>query len=160
VRTNDRKTWPHDRTAALARARLFHPFDFKWKKRVVMKAITPFFFETKEIRAFERDGEPWFVATDICKILDISNVPDALRRLDPDEKGIANVDTLGGVQDLNIINESGLYILVLGCRKPGARRPISNPFLGKKRAGGNLAASSLPLGGRGAPRAVMPIESH
>lgn len=73
------------------------------------------------IRVVQRDGEPWFVAVDICKALDISNNRDAISRLDADEKGVASTDTLGGQQQVTIINEPGLYSLVLGSRKPEAK---------------------------------------
>lgn len=74
-----------------------------------------------EVRTTVRDGEPWFVAADVCKALSISNHRDALGRLDEDEKGVALTDTLGGKQNLTIVNEPGLYTLVLGSRKPAAK---------------------------------------
>lgn len=73
--------------------------------------------------AVTRDSEPWFVATDICKALEISNNHDALSRLDADEKGVISTDTLGGKQEMSIVSEPGLYSLVLGSRKPEAERP-------------------------------------
>ena len=73
------------------------------------------------IRVVQQDGEPWFVAVDICKALDISNNRDAISRLDADEKGVASTDTLSGRQQVTIINEPGLYSLVLGSRKPEAK---------------------------------------
>lgn len=63
-------------------------------------------------------GEPWFVAKDVCDILEISNPSDALKRLDDDERSRFN---LGRQGEMNIINEAGLYALVLGSRKPEAR---------------------------------------
>lgn len=81
-------------------------------------------FENPEfgrIRALERDGEPWFVATDVCRYLEIKNSRDALSRLDDDEKGVVSTDTPGGRQTLNIVNEYGLYVLVLGSRKKEAK---------------------------------------
>lgn len=66
-------------------------------------------------------GEPWFVAKDVCDILEISNSRDAISRLDDDEKGVAQTDTLGGLQDVNIINESGLYGLIFRSDKPQAK---------------------------------------
>ncbi len=54
------------------------------------------------------DGEPWFVAKDVCDALGISNNRDAMSRLDEDEKGVVLTDTLGGVQKLTVISESGL----------------------------------------------------
>lgn len=74
-----------------------------------------------EIRVIERDGDPWFVAVDVCRALEIGNSRDALSRLDDDEKGVASIDTPGGAQQMNIINEPGLYTLVLGSRKPEAK---------------------------------------
>lgn len=62
-------------------------------------------------------GEPWFVAKDVCDILEISNPSDALKRLDDDERSRFN---LGRQGETNIVNEAGLYVLVLGSRKPEA----------------------------------------
>lgn len=81
-------------------------------------------FENKKfgkIRTTVIDGEPWFVAADVCKALEISNSRDAVQRLDEDEKGVVSTDTLGGQQNLTAINEPGLYVLVLGSRKPEAK---------------------------------------
>lgn len=82
-------------------------------------------FETEDhfdFRIIDRDGEPWFVLADVCRALEIANAADAARRLDDDEKGIVITDTLGGPQKLAIINESGLYSLILTSRKEGAKR--------------------------------------
>ena len=73
------------------------------------------------VRTIVRDGEPWFVAADVCRALDIQNTTDAISRLDEDEKGVDSIYTLGGAQDLLIVNEPGLYALVLGSRKPEAK---------------------------------------
>lgn len=62
-------------------------------------------------------GESWFVAKDVCDILEISNPSDALKRLDDDERSRVN---LGRQGETNIVNEAGLYVLVLGSRKPEA----------------------------------------
>lgn len=67
------------------------------------------------------NGEPWFVAADVCKTLEIKNSRDAMTRLDDDEKDVALTDTLGGAQTSTVVNESGLYALVLGSRKPEAK---------------------------------------
>ena len=74
-----------------------------------------------EIRTIEQNGEPWFVAADVCRALDIGNPSMAVERLDDDEKGISTIDTRGGKQRMAIINEPGLYSLVLGSRKPEAK---------------------------------------
>lgn len=74
-----------------------------------------------KVRALNIDGEPWFVAVDVCKALEIKNSRDALARLDDDEKGVVLTDTPGGKQEMNTVNEPGLYGLVLGSRKKEAR---------------------------------------
>lgn len=74
-----------------------------------------------EIRTAVIDGEPWFVAVDVCRALDIVNSRDALTRIDEDEKGVVLTDTPGGKQEVTTVNEPGLYSLVLGSRKPEAK---------------------------------------
>lgn len=74
-----------------------------------------------KIRTITIDGEPWFVAVDVCKALQIANSRDALTRIDDDEKGVVLTDTLGGKQEVTIVNEPGLYTLVLSSRKPEAK---------------------------------------
>ena len=71
-----------------------------------------------QIRVIERDGEPWFVAADVCNVLDLSNPTIAVSRLDEDERAKFN---LGRQGDATIVNEPGLYTLVLGSRKPEAK---------------------------------------
>lgn len=68
------------------------------------------------------DGEPRFVAADVIAVLGIGNITDALGRLDDDEKGFDSIETLGGLQRMTVVNESGLYSLILGSRKPEAKR--------------------------------------
>ena len=74
-----------------------------------------------EIRTVVINGEPWFVAADVCRALEISNSRDAVQRLDEDEKGVVLTDTRGGQQSMTAINEPGLYVLVLGSRKPESK---------------------------------------
>lgn len=74
------------------------------------------------IRTTTINGEPWFVAVDVCKALEIQNHKDAIGRLDEDEKtGVDLTDPHGRVQNTNCVNEPGLYALVLGSRKPEAK---------------------------------------
>ena len=75
-----------------------------------------------KIRALIIDGEPWFVAGDIAKILDYRSAYDMTRILDEDERGTQIVRTLGGNQRATIINESGLYSSILRSRKPEAKK--------------------------------------
>lgn len=74
-----------------------------------------------KIRVIMRDGDPWFVAKDVCECLDLANSRDAVSRLDDDEKGVGKADTLGGSQDMMLIYESGLYTLVMRSNKPDAK---------------------------------------
>jgi prophage antirepressor-like protein len=87
-----------------------------------MTAIIPFTFESSNVRVIERGGEPWFVLADVCAILEVGNSRDAAARLDDDEKGVDTIDTLGGPQSATIINESGLWSVVLTSRKENAKR--------------------------------------
>lgn len=73
------------------------------------------------VRVVVVDNEPWFVATDVCRALELDKTWNALQRLDDDEKGTTSISTLGGRQEVSIINEPGLYSLVLGSRKPEAK---------------------------------------
>ena len=95
------------------------------------------------IRTVMQNDEPWFVAKDVCEALEISNSRDALSRLDDDEKGVASTDTLGGVQEVSIVNEPGLYTLILGSRKPEAKafkRWVTHDILPAIRKTGHYAA--------------------
>lgn len=74
--------------------------------------------EFGSIRVIEKDGEPWFVATDVCQILDLTNPTMVLSRLDEDERSKLN---LGRQGEANVVNEYGLYNLILGSRKPEAK---------------------------------------
>ena len=83
--------------------------------------LQSFDFQSQQVRTLTINDEPWFVAADVCKVLEIANSRHAVSRLDEDEKGVATNDTLGGPQDATIINESGLYSLILTSRKPQAK---------------------------------------
>lgn len=74
-----------------------------------------------KIRTINQDGEPWFVASDVCQALGITKYRSAVGRLDEDEREPVEVDTLGGKQKVSAINEAGLYALVLSSRKPEAK---------------------------------------
>lgn len=74
-----------------------------------------------QVRTMNIEGNPWFVAADVCRALEMSDVNMSIRRLDEDEKGTSSICTLGGTQKMSIVNEPGLYTLVLGSRKPQAK---------------------------------------
>jgi prophage antirepressor-like protein len=78
-------------------------------------------FHGAAVRTVTIAGEPWWVAKDVCAILEISHGASSLRSLDDDEKGVHSMHTLGGDQDLTVINESGLYSLILRSRRPEAK---------------------------------------
>jgi len=85
-----------------------------------------------QVRVVMRDGEPWFIAADICRALDVDNNRQAVSRLDEDEKGVILNDTNRGKRSMAVISEPGLYALVLGSRKPEAqsfRRWITHEVL-------------------------------
>jgi len=88
-----------------------------------MSQIIPFEFESHALRVnLDAAGQPWFVAADVCAALDLPETHKAIARLDDDEKGRNSIPTPGGLQEMSVVNESGLYNLVLGSRKPEAKR--------------------------------------
>lgn len=97
-----------------------------------------------DVRALSVDGEPWFVAKDVCDSLAIKNSRDAIARLDDDEKGVALTDTPGGKQRVQTVNEPGLYTLVLSSRKPEAhafKRWVTHEVIPAiRRTGGYMAS--------------------
>lgn len=98
------------------------------------------------VRSILIDGDPWFVAADVCKALEIEKTNRALSRLDDDEKGAHSVSTPGGRQRMSIISESGLYSLILGSRKPEARafkRWITHEVIPSIRKHGAYMTDSL-----------------
>lgn len=79
-----------------------------------------FNFNGNNIRVIDKDGQPWWIAKDVCEILGLDAASGA-RGLDDDEKGLHNVQTHGGEQQMAVVNEPGLYSLVLRSRKPEAK---------------------------------------
>lgn len=77
--------------------------------------------EFGEIRTITIDGEPWFVAADVCGALEIRNPTDAMRRLDADERTLVSIEGASNGLPVNAVNEPGLYTLILGSRKPEAK---------------------------------------
>lgn len=82
--------------------------------------IIPFDFEEQAVRVVMRDGEPWFVAADVCRVLEIQNPTQAVQRLDEDE--VTLCQTEGNHRPTNLISESGLYALVIRSDKAAAKR--------------------------------------
>jgi len=86
-----------------------------------LSSLLPFHYEGAQIRVLsDSQGDPWFIAADLLASLALDR--KALERLDDDEKGVSSIHTPGGEQAMTIVNEPGLYNLVLGSRKPEAKR--------------------------------------
>lgn len=83
-------------------------------------------FESEEfgqVRTVTRDGEVWFIARDVAEALGYANASDAIsKHVDREDKGVAKCDTPGGTQELTVINESGLYSLILSSKLGSAKR--------------------------------------
>lgn len=111
------------------------------------EAVRSFVFHDLPIRAAERAGEVWFVLSDCCRVLGVGNSRDAAARLDEDQRGVDNIDTPGGPQSMTIVNESGLYALILTSRKPEARdfrRWVCGEVIPEiRRSGGYRAAAVM-----------------
>ncbi|MCG9076212.1 BRO-N domain-containing protein [Laribacter hongkongensis] len=115
-----------------------------------------FTFRTTEIRTVIRDGNAWFVASDVAKALAYGLATDMTRNLDDDERGMQIVHTPSGDQEMIVINESGLYHAVLKSRKPEAktfRKWVTAEVLPAIRNTGRYAAPARPrCANRFAPR--------
>lgn len=106
-------------------------------------------FESEQfgsVRVVLKDGEPWFVAKDVCLSLGM-DVSSGVRGLDEDEKGLHTVQTLGGKQEMAIISEAGLYSLILRSRKPEAKsfkRWVTHEVLPSIRKTGGYSLNDVP----------------
>ena len=81
-----------------------------------------FLFNDQQVRTVVRDGEPWFVGKDVADILGYSDTAQAVRkRIDDEDKGVVEMTTPGGKQNMVVINESGLYSLILSSKLPTAK---------------------------------------
>lgn len=86
-----------------------------------MRELSIFDYKGKQVRTIQKDGETWWVLKDVCGILGISKYRDTASRLDEDERGSVRVDTPGGEQEMTVVNESGLYNVILRSDKPEAK---------------------------------------
>lgn len=105
-------------------------------------------FDGKQLRAIERDGQPWFVLVDVCAALEIKQPASLAGRLEDDEKGVVSINTPGGPQNMMVINESGLYAAILKCKKPQAhafRKWITNEVLPALRTKGSYTLNEVAL---------------
>ena len=93
--------------------------------------LSTFKFESKSICTLAINNEPWFIAKDVCDALKISNVSDALLKLDDDEKatiGLTDSQAGKGAQSISIISESGMYTLILRCRDAVKKGSVPHRF--------------------------------
>ncbi|MBA85227.1 MAG: hypothetical protein CML69_10880 [Rhodobacteraceae bacterium] len=120
--------------------------------------IIPFDFEEQAVRVVMRDEEPWFVAADICRVLEIQNPTMAVKGLDEDEFTLSTIE--GSHRPTNLINESGLYALVLTSRKEAAKRFrkwITSEVLPAIRRTGRYEHPGLPEAAPSGEIAGLPI---
>ena len=99
------------------------------------------------VRVVMHNGEPWFVAKDVCDCLELTNTSQTISYLDDDEKGVTTNYTPGGKQEMSMISEAGLYSLILRSRKPEAKafkRWVTHDILPSIRKTGSYSAPSAP----------------
>lgn len=112
-----------------------------------MNGLQIFDYNDHNVRAFEQDGQPWFVLSDVCRILNLGTPARVADRLDLDEKGMRQIHTPGGPQAMTVINESGLYAVILRSDKPEAkpfRKWVTAEVLPTIRRTGGYAAPQRP----------------
>lgn len=110
-----------------------------------MNSLQVFTYQNSTVRTVEKGGEPWFVLKDVCGVLGISNASDVAKRLDRDEVTRLNLGGLSG--ETNVINESGLYNVILRSDKPEARpfrKWVTSEVLPAIRRTGRYSASTDP----------------
>lgn len=111
-----------------------------------MTAIQSWTYQDEEVRTVMINGEPCFIANDLCAVLDLTNPRQTLSYLDDDEKGVTTNDTPGGAQQMSYVTEAGMYSLVLRSRKPEAKafkRWLTHEVLPSIRATGTYQRSPM-----------------
>lgn len=121
------------------------------------------FTDTLILRGFLRDGEPWFVAVDVCAALGLDNTTMALKRLDADEQALITIEGFSrGNDEVNAINESGLYSLILTSRKPEAKtfkKWVTSEVLPSiRKTGSYTAPTAQPTAKPKQPRIKQPSQ--
>lgn len=108
-----------------------------------MNELVNFNFEENRVRTTIINESPWFVLKDVCDILEIQNSRDVFKRLDEDEKGVDFIDTPGGKQEMQLVNEFGLYDTVIRSNSKKAkpfRRWITHEVIPAIRGQGYYSA--------------------
>lgn len=120
--------------------------------------ITPFLFEGEAmVRVVDRAGSPWFVAVDVCRVIGIAKHRDAIGKLDEDERGSVELDTLGGKQTLAAVSEGGLYTLILRSRDATTPGTVAHRF--RKWVTSEVLPSIRQTGHYEVPLAARPVPS-
>lgn len=97
-----------------------------------MNKIIPFDYHGNEVRSLMINNEPWFVAKDVCDMFGETNRNRAMQSLDDDEKGYTQMTTPGGMQQMSIVNESGLYALLFAMQ-PEKARGVSDEYIAARQ---------------------------
>lgn len=128
-----------------------------------MEDLQIFKYNELSVRTVQIGGEPWFVLKDVCDVLGIGNSRMVLDRLEDDEKGVSQIDTLGGKQNLSVINESGLYNVILRSDKPEAkpfRKWVTSEVLPSIRKTGGYQQKALTTAQMFAMQAQVNLEQE
>lgn len=113
-----------------------------------MNDLQIFNYNGNEVRTIQKDGEPWWVLKDVCEVLGLSSPHKVFDRLDEDEKGRNQIPTPGGEQEMTVVNESGLYNVILRSDKPEAkpfRKWVTSEVLPSIRKNGGYIANQENL---------------
>ena len=119
-----------------------------------MSDLKVFAYGEQQVRTVLSEGEPWWVLTDVCRVLGLKRADSTARKLDDDEKGTHLVSTLRGKQQVITVNESGLYAVILRSDKPEAKkfkRWVTHEVLPSIRQTGAYAMSTQ------APERTVPV---
>ncbi|MCM1276986.1 MAG: phage antirepressor [Lachnospiraceae bacterium] len=112
-----------------------------------MNELQIFTYNNAQVRTVKMNGEPWFVLKDVCDVLGLTNSRMIAERLDDDEKGVSQIYTPGGKQEMTVINESGLYNVILRSDKPEAkpfRKWVTSEVLPSIRKTGSYSIQQKP----------------
>lgn len=107
------------------------------------REIQHFNFNGQQLRSMLIDGEPWFVAADVARVLEYRTASDVFRGIDEEEKGYEKVHTPGGLQTMTVVSESGLYTAIVRANAPRAkpfRRWVTSDVLPTIRKTGQYQA--------------------
>lgn len=97
-----------------------------------MNELQIFTYNGNEVRTVQKDGEPWWVLKDVCEVFGETNYRRVSGRLDEDEKGVSQIDTPGGIQNMTVINEAGLYS-TLFAMQPEKARGVTEEYIQQRQ---------------------------